>query len=69
VDQFVRDAKKWGVTEEVYQSAVSTDEVAALVSYLASLDAKHITGKSLHTRNSRLIEHNPGYPGQSVSRK
>jgi hypothetical protein len=56
----VQDSKEWGVTDELYQSAISTEEVAALVSYLTSKDAKHITGKSLHKHVVRLIGHKSG---------
>lgn len=47
MDQVAQDAKQWGVTDAIYQNAGTPEEVAALVSYLASKDAKHITGKQV----------------------
>lgn len=69
VDQYVQDTKKWGGTDALYQSVVSGEEVAALVSYLVSKDAKNITGKSLPTmpKQFALLNINLDLPGQSVS--
>ncbi|KAF9447568.1 NAD(P)-binding protein [Macrolepiota fuliginosa MF-IS2] len=56
MDQFVQGAKPWGVTDSIYKNAGTPEEIAGLVSYLASKDARHVTGQSININGGRFFD-------------
>ncbi|KAF5349278.1 hypothetical protein D9756_009485 [Leucocoprinus leucothites] len=56
MDQFAQDAKQWGVTDTIYDNAGKPEDIATLVSYLASPAASYVNGQSISINGGRFFD-------------